>query len=451
MSSSIPQTPPSKTALAAKATVEKAMKSINVFIEKNSMLDDATRSFAKSSQKLVQTYAPQMLEYLPEKQIGKEFIFVVGICFILLILFYLGAARIIVDITGIMYPCYATILAIESPTKDDDKQWLTYWIIYVTLKLTDPFTYPILRVIPTYTLIRVILMAWLYHPDFLGAKLIYKKIQPYVMKLILYIEPDFNPTTASSKLKSLNKNHSLSSGNGSVKKSPKKTSSAGDDNNDNDNENPASLIVKILQVDVQKESNIYVEGTILPKDGRKCEGIEGTCYKTNKILGKSCVIDHTMTFLPLNALDGTLKLEILEKPTFTEAISLGTGEISLLGLVPGGPCSSQILNFTNKAIMKIEVELKVNQDISKIDNYTGDRNANGQKHGFGSMNYANGESYKGDWFKDMKHGSGVMIHKDMTKYVGNFFDGLKQGKGEMTDSTGSVIFSGEWWHDTPKK
>jgi len=95
------------------------------------------------------------------------------------------------------------------------------------------------------------------------------------------------------------------------------------------------LVVVVKKVTVPAEKNIYVECTILPKDGRAAEGIEGTCYKTNKILGKTCVFNHSSTFLPLPVLDGVLHLAVCEKPTFSEAVLLGTADISLLELAPG--------------------------------------------------------------------------------------------------------------------
>jgi receptor expression-enhancing protein 5/6 len=37
----------------------------------------------------------------------------------------------------LLYPLYASIKAIESPFKEDDQQWLTYWVIYSFITLLE--------------------------------------------------------------------------------------------------------------------------------------------------------------------------------------------------------------------------------------------------------------------------------------------------------------------------
>ena len=38
---------------------------------------------------------------------------------------------------GVAYPCFMTFLALESEGGDDDKQWLTYWVVFGLLNLVD--------------------------------------------------------------------------------------------------------------------------------------------------------------------------------------------------------------------------------------------------------------------------------------------------------------------------
>ncbi|CAI0546076.1 unnamed protein product [Linum tenue] len=40
-------------------------------------------------------------------------------------------------VTMLLYPLYASVMAIESPGKEDDEQWLAYWIIYSFLTLSE--------------------------------------------------------------------------------------------------------------------------------------------------------------------------------------------------------------------------------------------------------------------------------------------------------------------------
>ncbi len=439
-----PKTPKTnnKTSVTVATTVEKVRKSVNTFLEHNSTIDSYAQTAANTGQKLVSSYAPQVLEYLPEKKIDKEFTFVLVICVILVLLFWIGAARLIVDITGIIYPCYATILAIENPAREDTSQWVTYWIIYLSMKLTDNITYPILRVLPMYSVMKVLFMAWLYHPDTLGAKKAYEKARPHLQRMLHAIEPDFNTNNSAKSQVSHNNTSKPTTG-----KSPKKNKTESDESN-------AHLILTVGTVQLlgesPEESNIYVEATILPKDGRERQGIEGVCLKTNKILGTTCVFDHVIKFMPLPVLDGNLKVEVLDKPTFSEANSLGIVDISLLDLIPGGPKIHKKLNASSSKIsitLDMELIMGAPSDEAKFDQYSGERNESGQYHGFGNLIMIDGSSYKGHFFKGKKHGNGVLVYKNLDKYIGEFRDGNRHGDGELRDSSNHLIKGGKWIDD----
>ena len=56
--------------------------------------------------------------------------------------------------------------------------------------------------------------------------------------------------------------------------------------------------------------------------------------------------------------------------------------------------------------------------------YTGERNSKGQRHGHGTLTYADGKTYTGE-FKDGKfHGQGTITYADGSTYTGAFEDGL---------------------------
>jgi receptor expression-enhancing protein 5/6 len=43
----------------------------------------------------------------------------------------------IVNILGVAYPCFQSFLALDSEGKDDDKQWLTYWVCFGFFNIID--------------------------------------------------------------------------------------------------------------------------------------------------------------------------------------------------------------------------------------------------------------------------------------------------------------------------
>ncbi|XP_039133702.1 protein HVA22-like [Dioscorea cayenensis subsp. rotundata] len=75
----------------------------------------------------------------------------------------------------LLYPLYASVQALESPSKLDDEQWLAYWILYSFLTLLEMIADPILKWIPIWYQMKVILVAWLVLPQFRGAAFLYEK------------------------------------------------------------------------------------------------------------------------------------------------------------------------------------------------------------------------------------------------------------------------------------
>ncbi|XP_052182788.1 HVA22-like protein e isoform X3 [Diospyros lotus] len=70
---------------------------------------------------------------------------------------------------------YASIIAIESPSKVDDEQWLAYWILYSFLTLLEMLIQPILERMPIWYDMKLALVAWLVLPQFKGAAYIYDR------------------------------------------------------------------------------------------------------------------------------------------------------------------------------------------------------------------------------------------------------------------------------------
>ncbi|KAK4353051.1 hypothetical protein RND71_028569 [Anisodus tanguticus] len=75
----------------------------------------------------------------------------------------------------LLYPLYASVVAIESTSKFDDEQWLAYWILYSFLTLMEMLLQPILEWMPIWYDVKLIFVAWLVLPQFRGAAFIYQK------------------------------------------------------------------------------------------------------------------------------------------------------------------------------------------------------------------------------------------------------------------------------------
>ena len=76
-------------------------------------------------------------------------------------------------LVGVLCPTYLSLKAIEGPDEDDDKQYLTYWVVYGLFSVFDLFTSFLIKVIPFYYTIKLAFLIWLFMPNFKGAVVIY--------------------------------------------------------------------------------------------------------------------------------------------------------------------------------------------------------------------------------------------------------------------------------------
>ena len=76
----------------------------------------------------------------------------------------------------VLYPGLASIRAIISKEKDDDKVWLTYWMIFGLINFSEMFLGFLLYFIPYYEYVRLLCFAWLMLPQFNGADILYRSV-----------------------------------------------------------------------------------------------------------------------------------------------------------------------------------------------------------------------------------------------------------------------------------
>ncbi|KAL8142342.1 hypothetical protein V2J09_015374 [Rumex salicifolius] len=92
-------------------------------------------------------------------------------------------------VVALVYPLHASIKAMETGTRADDQQWLTYWVLYSLIALFELTCAKLLESFPIWGYAKLFLTCWLVLPQFNGASYLYRNfIRPF------YINPYQNST-----------------------------------------------------------------------------------------------------------------------------------------------------------------------------------------------------------------------------------------------------------------
>merc|ERR1712080_385422 len=107
-----------------------------------------------------------------------------AIAITLFILIGFGPA-LLCSFVGFVYPAYASFKSLESANTNDDRLWLTYWVIYSCFCLVEGFLEFVLFWVPFYNPIKLGFLFYLFLPQTQGAKTLYETflspaLRPYV-------------------------------------------------------------------------------------------------------------------------------------------------------------------------------------------------------------------------------------------------------------------------------
>jgi len=116
--------------------------------------------------------------------IKRKYLLVVLLFGLGLYMVYGFAAQLLCNIVGFLYPAYRSIKALESPNKDDDTKWLTYWVVFALFSIIEYFSDILLHWFPFYWLFKCAFHIWCFLPIANnGSVVIYNRvIRPYFLK-----------------------------------------------------------------------------------------------------------------------------------------------------------------------------------------------------------------------------------------------------------------------------
>jgi len=67
-------------------------------------------------------------------------------------------------------------------------------------------------------------------------------------------------------------------------------------------------------------------------------------------------------------------------------------------------------------------------------------------HGYGTMQWFNGDIFEGDWKENQPYGKGTYTSSDGSVYIGEFVNGKRHGRGRQNWQTGDWC-EGYWKND----
>eukprot|EP00762_Andalucia_godoyi_P008035 ANDGO_03436.mRNA.1 Protein YOP1 len=90
-------------------------------------------------------------------------------------------SRPLTMVLSLVYPAYRSFKALETPDREDDDQWLTYWIILGFFSFVEYFADVVFWIIPFYFEAKFLFVLWLQLPQTQGAKYMYLRyIKPFL-------------------------------------------------------------------------------------------------------------------------------------------------------------------------------------------------------------------------------------------------------------------------------
>lgn len=102
-------------------------------------------------------------------------------------------AGLLCNLIGFVYPTYASFQAIESKRKDDDTQWLTYWVVYASFTVVESFVEIILFWFPFYYSFKFGFLIWMFLPNTQGAKFLFSNfVRPLFLEAETIVQQSFN-------------------------------------------------------------------------------------------------------------------------------------------------------------------------------------------------------------------------------------------------------------------
>lgn len=105
------------------------------------------------------------MQFEQKTKVPKVYVASAAVFILFTLIFFNVWGELLTNIVGFVYPAYASFKAIESSRKDDDSQWLTYWVVFGFLNVIEFFSDILVFWLPFYYFFKASIILWLVMPQ----------------------------------------------------------------------------------------------------------------------------------------------------------------------------------------------------------------------------------------------------------------------------------------------
>ena len=133
---------------------------------------------------LLEKWQKQM-DLIQEKTGIKGIFVILGLVFCVIFVYFNIFDSIITNLVGTLYPAFWTIKSLEQNIIEEQKKWLTYWVVFGFFIIVDMSSPVIMKFIPFYFVLKILFLIWLFMPGSSGCTIVYYL---FVKKIFRYYE-----------------------------------------------------------------------------------------------------------------------------------------------------------------------------------------------------------------------------------------------------------------------
>ena len=164
--------------------------------EKENQENENENEYGNDNQiSLLEKWQKQM--NLIQEKTGIKGIFVIlGLVLCVVFVYFNILDTIITNLVGTLYPAFWTIKSLEQNLVEEQKKWLTYWVVFGSFIIIDMSSVVIVKFIPFYFVLKILFLIWLFMPGSNGCTIIYYLV---VKKIFRYYEDKIESYVVGAK------------------------------------------------------------------------------------------------------------------------------------------------------------------------------------------------------------------------------------------------------------